>query len=139
MTNNRNNKGLDLSAFALEIYIYALKKNPQPITFSHIKEDLGLSKSTIHYNLERLKKEGLLEETPDGLVVKQFEQLPALKHYIWVFGRIMPRYVLFMAFFVSMCGLLLVTELIPQVKLLSFLLAVGGLIWTIHELYKFRL
>jgi len=134
-------KEIDVSTSALKIYIFLLKKNPQPVPYSLIKEEVALPKSTIHYNLDRLQKEGLIEETPNGYKVKEFEQLQALKHYISVFGKVLPTYVLFVAFFfVSIvASALLISELIPQVKFVSFILSLIGFFWSIRLFYKYRL
>jgi len=133
------NKEKDLSSSALQIYIYLLKKNPEPQPYSEIKKDLGLPKSTIHYNLDKLQKEGLVQETPNGYTVVEFQQLPALRNYISVFGKILPRYVLFSVFFAIMSIIQLLIQVVPEIRIVGFALSIFGLVWTLRDVYKYRL
>jgi len=135
----RKQKEVDLSRSALQIYVFLLKKNPLPVLFPEIKEATHLPKSTIHYNLDRLKREGLIEETAGGYIVKQFEQLPALKHYMSIFGKVLPKYILFSAFFFFVSLLLIISELLPQIKFLVVVLSMVGFLWSVRLVYKYRL
>jgi hypothetical protein len=127
---------------ALLICIHILKLNPNPVTFSQIKEATGLAKSTLHYNLTKLVKDGLLEEVNGGYKIKNKEEFlsTVLKHYTVFFGRILPQYIIFTWIFMGTLVFLILSEIfVPQIKFIGFIILAIGIWQSLRMVYRYKL
>lgn len=134
-------KQSDQSA-ALLICIAIIKLNPNPVTFSEIKDTTGLAKSTLHYNLNKLVKDGLLAEVNGGYTIKNREAFFAttLKHYTVFFGKILPKYIFFTVVFMLALAFLITSEIfIPQIKFIGFLVLFLGIFASLRMVYRYKL
>lgn len=127
---------------ALLICIAIIKMNPSSVTFGQIKETTGLAKSTLHYNLTKLVKDGLLEEVNGGYRIKDKEAFfsTTLKHYTFFFGKVLPKYIFFTVVFMLTLAFLITSEIfIPQVKFIGFLILFLGIFASLRMVYRYRL
>lgn len=146
MNNKTEHKLLQLNDASLLICIAILKKNPNPVSYSDIKRLTGLAKSTLHYNLGKLIKDDLLEETDAGYKIKNRERFleNVLKHYTTVFfGKILPKYIIFTGLFIVSMVFLMVSEFVPPLlyplKFIIFFILFLGLITSLQMVLKYKL
>jgi hypothetical protein len=126
----------------LLICLTILKHNPSTVTFGQVKQQTGLAKSTIHYNLRKLVKDGLIEEANGGYKIKNREELlsTTLKHYTSFFGKVLPKYILFTWFFIGALIFFMLSEVfIPQLKFIGFIIVVVGIAQSLRMVYKYKL
>jgi DNA-binding transcriptional ArsR family regulator len=126
----------------LLICLAILKHNPSAVTFGQVRDSTGLPKSTVHYNLKKLVKDGLLEETEGGYKIRNREELlsTTLKHYTSFFGKVLPKYIIFTWFFIGALFFLMVSEVfIPQLKFIGFIIIAAGIIASLRMVYRYKL
>jgi len=126
----------------LLVCLAILKHNPSPVTFSQIKDATGLAKSTIHYNLKKLLRDGLLEENGGGYKIKDREAFfsTALKHYTSFFGRVLPKYIFFTWVFIGALFFLMISEMfLPQLKFIGMVILALGIIASLRMVYRYKL
>ena len=131
-----------MSPATLKVYLFLLKKsNPVRLSRSDIAKKLNLNKSTVQYHLDKLKHMGLIEETTDGILVKELIPVGTLKAYIAIMGRLVPRNLIYAIFFVSALLVTLLGNLHTptELKIIAVIISLLGASFSIYEIWKLKI
>lgn len=131
-----------MSPATLRVYLFLLKKsNPVRLSRSDIAKKLNLNKSTVQYHLDKLKHMGLIEETTDGILVKELIPVGTLKAYIAIMGKLVPRNLIYAIFFVSALLVTLLGNLHTptELKIIAVIISLLGASFSIYEIWKLKI
>ncbi|MGC9149151.1 MAG: helix-turn-helix domain-containing protein [Sulfolobales archaeon] len=129
----------DLSESAFRIYFYLLTEN-EPRGVREIARDLGMPVSTVHYNLKRLERIGLVKRVSDGYVIARIIKI---RGYIVIGRYLIPRFFIYSLFFVGVVSgylirFLILNESIDIDKIIAVITALVALVIFIHELRNIK-
>lgn len=108
----------ELSETQARIYIYLLAEGGK-CGVREIARDLGLSPSTVHYNLRKLEEMGYVARTPEGYVIKKKADIGGL---LIVGGRPVPRLLVYAMFFAGVSAGTLISLALGPAPLERYLL-----------------
>lgn len=131
-----------ISPATLRIYIFLLKKsNPIKLSRSDIAKKLNLNKSTVQYHLDKLKHMGLIEETSEGIIVKELIPVGTLKAYIAIMGKLVPRNLFYATFFLTALLITILGNLHTptELRIIAITISLIGASFSIYEIWKLKL
>lgn len=87
----------ELSDTELKIYLHLLNRR-EPAGPRDIAKELKMPVSTVHYNLRKLEKKGLVERSLWGYTVKGKTKIEG---FVSIGARLFPRFILYSFFFLG--------------------------------------
>jgi DNA-binding transcriptional ArsR family regulator len=101
-TNRQNSMKPEqvLTGRTMEVYMYLVKQS-SPVGVRQLQRAMKFSSpSGASHHLEKLERAGLVERTMEGeYLVKQLVEVGALKHFLRIRGKVVPRQIFYSLFF----------------------------------------